>query len=116
MKTRIPALILAACAAFAGTAFAQTQSPANSAYLQRPVFVRAATATQDPLKDEVIKAIARDTRLAGLVGVETFEGNVTLTGIVLDTDQVDWLEQDALGVTGVINVSNLVTPGLGDLP
>src|ERR1700752_3979863 len=63
MKTRIPALILAAGAAFTTAAFAQTQAPADAAYVQ-PL-------TQDQLiKREVIDRIAADDHLSGRVGVE----------------------------------------------
>ncbi|MBC8024347.1 MAG: BON domain-containing protein [Burkholderiales bacterium] len=102
MKTSIPALILAAAATFATGAFAQTV-----------ILVPSSSLTQDQLiKSEVMDRIASDQRPSGQIGVETQDNVVTLTGRVLDPDQIEWAAQDARGVDGVTDVNNLVRASL----
>lgn len=110
MASRISALVLAAGVTLATvSAFAQSSATATA-----PIVVTPSQQAQDDLiKSEVIDRIAADSRLEGQVGVEIDQRNVTLTGLVLDPNQVEWAEQDALAVDGVRDVTNLVNARIG---
>ena len=96
MNIRIPAMILSAGIAIAATS-AFAQAPEDTAP-QADTAVRAA----------IIDRLAADARLQGQVDVVVTDHIATLTGTVTDPHQVEWAEEDALSVDGVMQVTNLV--------
>jgi hypothetical protein len=85
-------------------------------YDERPIIVTAPRATDDVLiTDDVVDRLATDPRVSGNIGVDTFRGDVTLTGRVGGTVQKDNAEQDAKSVDGVNEVENHIRPRVGEM-
>ncbi|HEX3097505.1 MAG TPA: BON domain-containing protein [Usitatibacter sp.] len=85
-------------------------------YDESPVIVTAPRGSEDVLiTDDVVDRIALDPRVSGNIGVDTFRGDVTLTGRTGGTVQKDFAEQDAKSVDGVNNVDNLIRPRVGEM-
>jgi hypothetical protein len=85
-------------------------------YDESPIIVTAPRASDDVLiTDDVVDRIATDPRVSGNIGVDTFRGDVTLTGRVGGTVQKDFAEQDAKTVDGVNNVENYIRPRVGEM-
>ena len=66
---------------------------------------------------DVVDAIANDSRVRGNsnIGVQTYRGNVQLTGRVTTPNQRDYAGEDASSVAGVDEVTNLIRPRVGGL-
>ena len=87
----------------------------NEVYTEAPITVYADPMTDDQLiADDVGAAIASDPRVSGTIGIDSFNGDVTLTGRVGTPVQKDWADQDAKGVDGVNDVNNLIRPRVGE--
>ena len=85
-------------------------------YDESPIIVTAPRASDDVLiTDDVVDRIASDPRVSGNIGVDTFRGDVTLTGRTGGTVQKDFAEQDAKSVDGVNNVENYIRPRVGGM-
>ena len=85
-------------------------------YDESPIVVTAPRASDDVLiTDDVVDRIATDPRVSGNIGVDTFRGDVTLTGRVGGTVQKDFAEQDAKSVDGVVGVDNYIRPRVGEM-
>jgi len=85
-------------------------------YDEPPIIVTAPRASDDVLiTDDVVDRIASDPRVSGNIGVDTFRGDVTLTGRTGGTVQKDFAEQDAKSVDGVIGVENYIRPRVGEM-
>jgi osmotically-inducible protein OsmY len=121
---RIPSLILAAGAALAAPAFADTITtyqwdPATGTYVEQSTYVDEIIVTaprytdDDLITADVADRIANDDRISGRVGVETYRSDVTLTGRVATRGQADRAERDARAAGGVRDVSNLIRPSVG---
>lgn len=129
--SRLPSFILAAGAAFAAPAFADTVTtyqwdPVTGTYVEQSTYVEPVTfvadeivvtaprATEDDLiAADVVDRIASDPRVSGTVGVDTWRNDVTLTGRVATRGQADRAERDARGAAGVREVNNLIRPSVG---
>lgn len=66
------------------------------------------------LNTNVMAAIAADGRIAGRIGVDTFNANVTLTGRVMTPAMAERAETDARGVEGVSDVTNYIRARVGE--
>ena len=76
-------------------------------YESPPIVVEAPALTQDQaINNEVIDRIASNPRLTGRIGVETYDRNVELTGVVTNPRQAELAERDARSVNGVRSVQN----------
>lgn len=85
-------------------------------YGDSPIIVTAPRASDDALiTDDVVDRIASDPRVSGNIGVDTFRGDVTLTGRTGGTVQKDFAEQDAKSVDGVNGVENYIRPRVGEM-
>ena len=85
-------------------------------YDESPIVVTAPRASDDVLiTDDVVDRIASDPRVSGNIGVDTFRGDVTLTGRTGGTVQKDFAEQDARSVDGVNDVENYIRPRVGEM-
>jgi hypothetical protein len=85
-------------------------------YDESPIIVTAPRASDDVLiTDEVVDRIGSDSRVSGNIGVDTFQGDVTLTGRTGGTVQKDFAEQDAKSVDGVNEVENYIRPRVGEM-
>jgi len=85
-------------------------------YDESPIIVTAPRASDDVLiTDDVVDRIASDPRVSGNIGVDTFRGDVTLTGRTGGTVQKDFAEQDAKSVDGVNDVENYIRPRVGGM-
>jgi hypothetical protein len=85
-------------------------------YAESPIIVTAPRASDDVLiTDDVVDRLASDTRVSGNIGVDTFRGDVTLTGRTGGTVQKDFAEQDASSVDGVSGVENHIRPRVGEM-
>ena len=75
--------------------------------------VAGTSATEDEaITNDVVASLASDPRLDdGLIGVETFRNEVTLTGRVGALRHVDIAESRAAEVPGVREVHNHLRPG-----
>ena len=64
---------------------------------------------------DVADAIANDSRIRGdsNIGVQTYRGNVQLTGRVTSPNQRDYAGETARSVDGVDDVTNLIRPRVG---
>ena len=79
-----------------------------------PVTVYGERKTKDELMNEdVVKAIAADSRLSGYIGVETREAIVTLNGRVSTPGQATYAIRDAQSVEGVREVRNMLRARVG---
>jgi BON domain len=85
-------------------------------YDESPIIVTAPRASDDVLiTDDVVDRIATDRRVSGNIGVDTFRGQVTLTGRTGGTVQKDFADQDAKSVDGVNEVENYIRPRVGEM-
>ncbi|HYC37244.1 MAG TPA: BON domain-containing protein [Usitatibacter sp.] len=83
-------------------------------YVEPPVTVYAPLLTEDEaITEDVMDSIVTDPRLSGRVGVETFNRNVTLSGHLRSSRQVDIAASNARSVPGVIDVENRIRPRVG---
>lgn len=93
--------------------------PATTEYYVTPVIeeritIYADRATGDQLiTNDVVDAIAADPRITGYVGVETRDGDVTLSGLVSTPGQALRAGRDARGVDGVRDLHNNVRARVG---
>jgi osmotically-inducible protein OsmY len=100
------ALIAAASAVSAQAADQTAASPPTTVYGQR--------VTEDQrIKQDVENKIASDPHLNGIVGVETKDGTVTLSGLVTTDGQADRAGRDAESVEGVREVDDGVNAKVG---
>jgi hypothetical protein len=58
------------------------------------------------ITSDVVDRIASNPKISGRVGVETYDGNVELTGRVTNPRQSELAERDARSVDGVRSVNN----------
>lgn len=82
-------------------------STVREVYEAPPIVVEAPALTQDQaINNEVIDRLASNPRLSGRIGVETYDRNVELTGVVTTPRQSELAERDARSVIGVRGVQN----------
>jgi hypothetical protein len=82
-------------------------SSVREVYEAPPIVVEAPALTTDQaINNEVIDRLASNPRLSGRIGVETYDRNVELTGVVTTPRQSELAERDARGVIGVRSVQN----------
>lgn len=121
-RWKLPALALAATASLALPALAAEYyyDPVTRTYQYYdvnpsapPIIVEAPPLTEDEaITNDVVASLASDPRLDdGLIGVETFRNEVTLTGRVGSLRHVDIAESRAAEVPGVREVHNHLRPG-----
>ena len=121
-RWKLPALALAAAASLALPALAAEYyyDPVTRTYQYYdvnpsapPIIVEAPPLTEDEaITNDVVASLASDPRLDdGLIGVETFRNEVTLTGRVGALRHVDIAESRAAEVPGVREVHNHLRPG-----
>ena len=92
--------------------------PARVTYIEplpatEQIVVTAPRDTDAAIADDVAYVIASDRRISGKIGVETFRGDVTLTGRVVTPGQAERAARDARSVDGVREVQNLLSPRVG---
>lgn len=104
MKTPILAAAIAV-AALSIPAFAQDFVAPDS-----PIVV---TPQDELITQQVVAALASDSRLAGRIGVQTTDREVELSGIVTNASQSRQAERDAKGVYGVVHVRNTLSTRIG---
>ena len=104
MKARIITAAIA-LSALALPAFAQDVVAPDS-----PIFV---TPQDELITQQVVDALASDSRLAGRIGVQTTDREVELSGIVTNASQSRQAERDAKGVYGVVHVRNTLSTRIG---
>ena len=86
-------------------------------YEAPPITVTAPYMTEDRrITSDVVDVLANDSRLAGKIGVETRDRDVTLSGVVTTPGQVRRAARDAQGVYGVRNVTNDLGTRVGGTP
>ena len=93
----------------ATTYYYPTTPTLNDAYYQAPstIVVEAPPLTADQaITSDVVDRIASNPKISGRVGVETYNGNVELTGRVTNPRQSELAERDARTVGGVRGVQN----------
>ena len=81
----------------------------NEVYYSSPssIVVEAPPLTADQaITGDVVDRIASNPKISGRIGVETYNGNVELTGRVTNPRQAELAERDARGVDGVRGVQN----------
>jgi len=85
-------------------------------YVEPTITVEAPRYYDDPIaiNNEVVDAIATDTRITGNIGVQTYRNQVELTGRVTTPGQRDLAGMHARSVEGVDQVTNLIKPRVGD--
>lgn len=123
-KTLVATLVaasLAPVAASAATEVIETYNlPATTYYVETapattyyvvyespPIVVEAPALTADQaINNDVIDRLAGNPRLTGRIGVETYDRNVELTGVVTNPRQAELAERDARSVSGVRSVQN----------
>jgi hypothetical protein len=89
--------------------------PATTVYYEPPIVVTAPPATSDDLiTGDVVDSIASDPRISGQVGVDTFNGDVTLNGRVGTPQQAERAASDARSVDGVGDVTNYIRARVGE--
>ena len=69
--------------------------------------------TDAAITDDVAYTLASDPRLSGNIGVDSYRGNVTLTGRVTRYAQIDLAGQRARSIDGVKDVSNYLRARVG---
>lgn len=87
---------------------------APASYYTRPgvreapaIIVEAPTLTRDQaINDDVVDRLASNPKLSGRIGVDTYDRNVELTGVVTNPRQAELAERDARGIAGVRDVQN----------
>ena len=104
MKTRILAAAVT-LTALGIPAFAQDVVAPES-----PIFV---TPQDELITQQVVQALANDSRLAGRIGVQTTDREVELSGIVTNASQSRQAERDAKSVYGVVHVRNTLSTRIG---
>jgi len=140
---RLPAIILAAGAAFAAPVFARSVDysyywdPATNSYVERqtvyydtpaavyvapetvtyvesPIIVTEPRLTEDEaITEDVMDRIASDPGISGRVGVETYRNTVTLSGRVGTPWQADKAQRHAQNTPGVREVNNELRARIG---
>ena len=79
------------------------------------IVVEAPRANQDDLiSADVADRIATDPRIGGVIGVDTYRNNVTLTGRVATQAQADRAGSHAQATDGVRDVNNLIRARVGN--
>jgi hypothetical protein len=81
----------------------------NEVYYESPspIVVEAPPLTADQaITSDVVDRIASNPKISGRIGVETYDGNVELTGRVTNPRQAELAERDARSVDGVRRVDN----------
>ncbi len=84
-------------------------------YYQEPRVTVIAPTEDEAITADVVDRIARDPRVDGTIGVETYQSDVTLTGRVGTPFQRELAEQDAHSVDGVGDVQNLLRLRVGEM-
>jgi len=85
----------------------------TTTYVEPTITVTAPRDTDAAITDDVAYAIASDTRISGRIGVETYRGEVSLTGRVTTPGQSDRAERAARSVDGVVDVHNTLNTRVG---
>jgi hypothetical protein len=87
----------------------------TTVYVESPVIVEAPRyANEDArITQDVVDAIASDSRISGTIGVETFRNQVELTGRVTTPGQADLAVRDAKSVPGVDEVNSRLRVRVG---
>lgn len=131
--TKLPAIVLAAGAAFAAPAFAETvyyttitapervteyywvyTEPTAVTYVDNPIIVTAPYLTEDEaITEDVMERIASDPSIHGRVGVDTYQNKVTLTGRVGTPWQAEKAGSHAMRAPGVREVDNEIRGRIG---
>lgn len=79
-----------------------------------PIIVTEPRLSQDDsITQQVMEALAADSRLAGRIGVQTLDREVELSGIVTNASQSRQAERDARSVYGVLHVRNTLSTRIG---
>jgi hypothetical protein len=85
----------------------------TTTYVEPTITVTAPRDTDAAITDDVAYAIASDPRISGKIGVETYRGEVNLTGRVTTPGQSDRAERAARSVDGVVDVHNTLNMRVG---
>jgi hypothetical protein len=85
----------------------------TTTYVEDPIVVTAPRDTDAAITDDVAYAIASDPRISGRIGVETYRGEVSLSGRVTTPGQADRAESLARSVDGVADVHNYLNTRVG---
>ena len=88
--------------------------PADVTYNDEIVVVAPRANEDDLISADVADRIARDPRIGGVIGVDSFNHDVTLTGRVATQAQADRAERHAQGTDGVRDVNNLIRARVGN--
>ena len=82
-------------------------TPREVVYESAPIGVEAPALTTDQaINNAGVDRLATNPRLTGRIGVETYDRNVELTGVVTNPRQAELAERDARSVSGVRSVQN----------
>jgi hypothetical protein len=85
----------------------------TTTYVEDPIVVTAPRDTDAAITDDVAYAIASDPRISGRIGVDTYRGEVSLSGRVTTPGQADRAESAARSVDGVADVHNYLNTRVG---
>jgi len=121
---RPASLLLLSAAALALPALAPAADPvrASGPYVyavdlqqgEPSITVTARRGSDQRINDDVVAAIRGDGRIAGRIGVDTFNSYVTLTGRVMNPAMAERAAADARGVAGVADVASYIRSRVGE--
>lgn len=94
--------------------YATYGTPRDVTYNDEIVVVAPRSSRDDLISADVEDRIASDPRIGGVIGVDTYRSNVTLTGRVATEAQKERAQRHAQAVDGVRDVNNEIRSSVGN--